>query len=67
MHSKVISDAILRISPKLVRSDAGEKLIEGMQTMGPGCIFDDFSTEEEAQGGLKVLLWLEQHLDYHHD
>lgn len=64
MHSKNLSDKILQIQPKLKDPKNYVKLIQGMETLGPSCFFDSLPTEEQAQGAIALLDWLEKHLDY---
>jgi hypothetical protein len=64
VYSKELSDKILEIMPKLNKEGSKERVLSALQCLGPSCFFQDCETEEEAKGAIRLLNWIEEHLDY---
>jgi len=63
--SLIISDRIVVLN-LLIRDkpDAKDRIMDSIKSMGPGCLFDDFKTPEQIEGGCLILDWIIKHLEY---
>jgi len=61
-YSARVGESILRLT-ELVSDDTKlPDLRIAITTMGPGCLFDDFRNDDEIEGAMKVLNWIESML-----
>lgn len=66
MHSPIISDKLLVMRDNMANPnrDQKEAVWNALQEMGPGCLADQFDSDEEARGAYKVLEWIDRWLTY---
>lgn len=71
-HSVEIAERLLEIVKLITANDGYDseghlmhiKLAESFYNMGAGCIFDDFKSKEQEEGGLMILDWIIKDLKF---
>lgn len=59
MHSKEVADKITSLNDAMSKTSGyGDRIVDAIESMGPGCLYDDPENEEQAKGMLIVLDWI---------